>query len=346
MDKTNKELYIRNLGLILATVALCIGYLLSSKNFTNLNLDIREKEYIKEYKKYNTSIKIYSKSKNKVDKLYKEIDKIYDEYFNLSNRYNKDSELYKLNNNKYDEDIVKIDSKLYDMIEYGIKLYEESEYTININNGKLQSTWDKAISLKEVPSKDDIDDIEFDIKDIELLGNNKIKNNTKININLDSFKYDYINDIVMKYLEKNNIKSYIIYSGNNIYTGSYYQGMGNYVVDIKSPNKDDNSTFTIIKMSNKKLSSTSLYEDYFEDEDKVYNHILNDKTKYPSDNMIGVSVVCSLDSNCQFESRKLFNMSIEDGKKYVNSNDKLEAVWIYKNDKGKITSTSSNKFYD
>ena len=62
--------------------------------------------------------------------------------------------------------------------------------------------------------------------------------------------------------------------------------------------------------------------------------------------MIGVSVVCSLDSNCQFESRKLFNMSIEDGKKYVNSNDKLEAVWIYKNDKGKITSTSSNKFYD
>ena len=342
----DKKLYYRNLGLILATIALFIGFLLSNKNFSNLEYINKEKEYTKEFNDYNTSIKIYSKSKSKADKVLKGIDKIYKEYFNISNRYNKDSELYKLNNNMYKEDTIKIDSKLYDMISYGISIYEESNKTININNSKLQDIWDKAISNKEVPSDEELDSINMSINNIELLGNNKIKNNSNININLDSFKYDYINDIVIKYLEKNNIKSYIIYSGNNIYTGNYYQGMGNYVVDLKNPDKDSNDTFTLVKLSNKKLASTSLYENYFEEDNKVYNHILNDDTKYPSNNMVGVSVICTKDINCQLTSRILFNMSIEDGKQYVKDNDKIEAVWIYYNEDGKLTSVSSNRFYD
>ena len=345
MNKEEKLLYFRNLGLILATIVLFIGYLLSSKNYTILETSNREKEYIYNFDNYNTNIKIYTKSKKSADKAYKDISNIYKEYFELSNRYNKDSQLYKLNNGKYSEEEVKIDSKLYNMIEYGIKLYDKSNGTININSGKLQELWDNSIESKKVPSEDTINNIKYDIKDIELLDNNKIKNNNKLNINLDSFKYDYINDIVIEYLKKNKINSFIIYSGNNIYTGEYYQGMGNYVVDLKNPDKASNSTFTLVKMSNKKLSSVSLYEYYFEDDDKVYNHIINDKTKYPSNNMIGVSVICNLNSNCEFESRKLFNMSIEDGRKYVNDNDSLEAVWIFK-DKDKLTSVSSTRFYD
>jgi len=345
MEKNGKELYFRNLGLILATVVLFIGFLLSNKNFTNLEKITREKEYTKSYEKYNTSIKIYSKSKSKAEKSFKDIEKIYEEYFNLSNRYNKDSELYKLNHQEYKEDTIKVNSKLYDMIKYGITLYEESDGTININNGKIQDIWDSAIANKKLPEDKELDDIDIDISDIELLDNNKIKNNSNMNINLDSFKYDYINDLVIEYLKKNDINSFIIYSGNNIYTGDYYQGMGNYVVDLKNPDKDNNSTFTLVKLSNKKLSSTGLYENFFEEDNKVYNHILNDTTKYPTNNIVGVSVICSLDCNCQKESRKLFNMSINEGRKYVNSNEKLEAVWIFKDD-GKLSSLSSTHFYD
>ena len=345
MKKETNYLYLRNLGLILATIALFIGFLLSNKNFTTLDKSSREKEYNKSYDKYNTSIKIYSNSKSKAEKVFKEIDKIYEEYFNLSNRYNKDNELYKLNNHEYKEDAIKINSKLYDMIKYGITLYDKSNGTININNGKIQDIWDSAIKNKKVPEEKELENIDIDIKNIELLEENKIKNNSNMNINLDSFKYDYINDKVINYLKKNNIKSFIIYSGNNIYTGEYYQGMGNYVVDLKNPDKDNNSTFTLVKLSNKKLSSTGLYENYFEKDNKVYNHILNDTTKQPANNMIGVSVICSLDCNCQAESRKLFNLSINEGRKYVDSNDNLEAVWIFKDD-GKLSSLSSTHFYD
>lgn len=345
MKKETNYLYLRNLGLILATIALFIGFLLSNKNFTTLDKTSREKEYTKSYDKYNTSIKIYSNSKSKAEKAFKEIDKIYEEYFNLSNRYNKDNELYKLNNHEYKEDAIKINSKLYDMIKYGITLYDKSNGTININNGKIQDIWDSAIKNKKVPEEKELENIDIDIKNIELLEENKIKNNSNMNINLDSFKYDYINDKVINYLKKNNIKSFIIYSGNNIYTGEYYQGMGNYVVDLKNPDKDNNSTFTLVKLSNKKLSSTGLYENYFEKDNKVYNHILNDTTKYPANNMIGVSVICSLDCDCQAESRKLFNLSINEGRKYVDSNENLEAVWIFKDD-GKLSSLSSTHFYD
>ena len=74
---------------------------------------------------------------------------------------------------------------------------------------------------------------------------------------------------------------------------------------------------------------------------KKYCHI-NPDTLMPSEYMSAVTVVCNDSAKCDAMSTALFNMSIADGVRLVDSIDGLCAMWVDKN--GKIT--YSNGFED
>ena len=348
--KENNPQFFRSLALILGTIMIFICMLIRFPYFNQEKIVKQNKkysEYERKFKALNTdiSVKIYTDSKSKAEKALNEVENTYKEYDNLTNRYDKNSEIYKINNSNSDE-YISIDSKLYDLISYGVEQYKETDGLININTGELSDIWKKYRDKKDgIPSDKELKNISTDINNIKLKDDNKI-NTKNTNIDLDYIKRGYITNKVEKSLNLLGIDSYIIVCGGNVTMGNYYEESGKYVVNVSSPSKDDNSKIALLRATNQTISSVSKYELYYEYKDNTYNHIIDSKTKYPSDNMVGVTVLCKKNTKCDTISTMLFMMDLESSVRWVNTHNDVEAIWTYITSEGKETSIVSNNFYE
>lgn len=327
---------------------------ISSKGFYNidkLRVGIKKTE---EYKEYSSSfdamnteinIKLYSDSESNAKRGLKEIEELYKEYDELTDQNNKDSELYKINHNDSNDEYLTIDSRLYDLIKYGLDCYDESNNILNINIGSLTDIWEEYRNKKNgIPTNSELDNIDIDISKIELSSDNKIKNNHP-NIDLDNIKKGYVTKKAVDMLKLLGIDSYIITTRGNITVGNYYKNSGKYVISISNPDKDNDETLSTLRLINKSVASKSLYENYYEYNGKTYNHIIDPKTKKPANNMIGVTVICNDSDKAEALASTLFLMSIEEGQELVNSTNDVEAIWVYKDENGETKEVISDNFY-
>lgn len=352
--KVNHQYY-RNLALILGTILFCITMTISSKGFYNIDKlrdGIKSKEEYQEYIGTFTAldmkitVKIYSDSESNAKRGLKEVEQLYKEYDKLTDRHNPDSDIYNIGYNESEDEYLTIDSKLYDFIKYGLNWYDDSEHILNINVGSLTDIWYKYYSKKEgIPSSGELNGATTDIKKIELASNNRIKNNHQ-QIDLDSIKRGYVTKKAIDILRLLGIDSYMINAGSNIAVGNYYKDSGQYIISISNPAKDSNDMLLTLRLTNKAIASKSLYEKYYEYKGKTYNHIIDPKTKQPANYMVGVTVICNDSAKAEAMASTLFLMSIEEGQKLVNTNDDIEAIWVYEDEDGTLKQAVSEKFYN
>lgn len=354
-EKKANHQYYRNLALILGTILFCITMTISSKGFYNidkLRAGIKSKEEYQEYIGTFTAldtkitVKIYSDSESNAKRGLKEVEQLYKEYDKLTDRHNPDSDIYNIGYNKSEDEYLTIDSKLYDFIQYGLNWYDDSEHILNINVGSLTDIWYKYYSKKEgIPNSGELNGTTTDIKKIELASNNRIKNNHQ-QIDLNSIKRGYVTKKAIDILKLLGIDSYMINAGSNIAVGNYYKDSGQYIISISNPAKDSNDMLLTLRLTNKAIASKSLYEKYYEYKGKTYNHIIDPKTKQPANYMVGVTVICNDSAKAEAMASTLFLMSVEDGQKLVNTNDDIEAIWVYEDENGALKQVVSEKFYN
>lgn len=341
--KLTGVIYYRSLGIILASIIFFIAIMLNPNKILNpkFNNKKHNKEYITSVKAFdsNIEIKIYSDSKSKATKALKEAENIYKEYDILTDRNNKKSNLYYIRHNESKDEYIKINPKTYDIIKYGIQLYKDTNGIININSGSLKDIWNNKGSIDEYAKVKDTDINEIKLKDDYLIYNNHV------NIDLDLIREGYITNKVIDTFKLLKIDSYIISYNGKIILGDYYKDNGKFTIKVTEPTKDSKTSLALLKLSNVSLSTTSLYSNYYKKDDMEYSNIIDTKKLKPADNMIGVTVICNKNIKCDSISNMLFLMNIEDGKKYVDNNKDIEALWTYKKD-GVIAHTSSKHFYN
>lgn len=305
--KNTNYMYFRNLALILSIILFFIFILIGTNNFNDVNITkLEKKEYSKTFSALgeDVTIKIYTMSDSTANRALKEIEELYTEYDKIINS-DTSSELVYLKNNKEKDEYMPVSSELYNFIDYGKSLYNQSDGLININTGIfLHEDLDKI-------SKEDID-----IKKIELKEDSKVTNH--IDINLDYINKGYITWKVIKLLNLMKIDSYYIEVGNYISVGNYYKDKGKYLV-----NSD-------LNIENKNISIID-----FDD------NIINPITMKKIDDKLSVTTICDVDVKCDYIGSMIYMMSIDDAIKYVDENDKIDAIWVYKDDNDKLITTES-----
>ena len=317
-----KRIYIVILVLILVSLVL----LLIDKN--------TYKEYSKNYFYMDTyiNIKINStKSKKEIDNIFNDIDYLYSSYHKLTSRYDKYDgivNVYYLNEILDNNEEIEIDKRLSDIIDIGILYYDKTNGLFNIASGNLTSIWKGFIDNCDVlPSNLDVN---INIDDIVLDGNKYIKYND-IKLDLGAISKGYVTELVGKYLEDNNIDSYIINAGGNVKVGKAYN-KDSYVVGITNPD-NKNDIFTKVNVNNLSIVTSGNYQRYCSFNDKIYGHIINPYTKLPSDYMKSVTVISSSSLLADIYSTYLYLLPVEDGMKIVNSTSDIEAIWYIDSDK-------------
>ena len=100
-----------------------------------------------------------------------------------------------------------------------------------------------------------------------------------------------------------------------------------------------------IKISNKSVVTSGIYERYIEKDGVKYHHILSPKTGYPYDNEVaGITIASDKSTDGDALSTSVFAMGVEEGMKFVNSIDGIDAIFITKDNKVYITDGIRNVF--
>ena len=282
------------------------------------------------------NIKINSNNKEKVEEAFLEAEKLFETYHNLTDRYNSESNLYLFN---HTNGKVNVDSRLYDLINYAYSWYFKSNGLFNINMGNVIDIWKQyRDSGNGIPTKDKLD-VNIDINNIKLLDNNTILNNGA-NIDLGGVTKGYVTKLVGEKFEKLGITDYIINAGGNVLVGN--KKSGEYKIGIESPLKDG-SIYQIVKGNNISVVTSGSYERFYEYEGKLYHHIINPNTLYPSDYMKSVTIISEDSALADILSTTLFLMPIEAGIEYLKDFDNVEAIW-YSNENEIIKSEGFSKY--
>lgn len=287
-------------------------------------------------------VKIYDVNEKKATKILKDVENIYREYHELTDRYNEYKNiknLYYIKNNKSNDEYITINKKLYNIIDYGIKWNKKTDGLIDISMGDIIDVWKKYRENKNgVPTKDELTN---NNNFIILKNNNKIKNNHP-NIDLGCIAKGYTTKIVGEYLKQNKINKFLINAGGNVLVGDNYK-KENYSIGIEDPNSEIKDIFKVVSGNNISVVTSGGYERFYTYNNKKYHHIINPKTYYPVDNMKSVTVITKDSSLGDILSTYLFLISIEDGVKYINNLDGVEAIW-YDNNDTIITSKGFDKY--
>ena len=168
-------------------------------------------------------INIYNTKNTKILEQIKEIYKEYDHLIDKENKYDRVNNLYYILYNDSKEESIKIDKKLYKMIESGIEWYQKSDGLIDISKGSVADIWKMyRDSTTGVPTTFELKRADINnINDIELLKNTKIKNN-HVSMELLDIAKGFATYEVTKLLEKNNIDEYLISIGSSTIVGKHY----------------------------------------------------------------------------------------------------------------------------
>lgn len=267
------------------------------------------------------------------------------EYEALISATRKGSDIYKINHAK--GAAVKCDPRTIEVIQKGIEYGELSGGKFDITIGKVTDLWDFHAEEPKVPSDSQVKAAlaAVDYHQIQIDGDRVTMENPSGEINLGGIGKGYVGDKVAELLKEKGVTSAIINLGGNIVAIGDRDGE-DFNIGITKPFSDRSEIVGSVAAKDATIVTSGTYERSFEVDGKTYHHILDVKTGYPADtDVASVSLVSTLgrSGDCDAMSTICLMLGVEEGVKFIESVDGVEAVFIDKD--GKITKTSGEKSF-
>ena len=289
------------------------------------------------------NIKVYSKANENIN-----LETIDEQVKNRLNqieltfsRTNVDSELSKLNN-QYQLDTPSSD--LTNVLNLALEYCNISNTKYDISSGALIELW-SINNENHLPTTEEIDSTLKNVgcNDI-IITDSKISIPEGYIIDLGSIAKGYAADEVVKILKDNNINSALVNLGGNIQALNTKPDASEFQIGIMNPSIENKTGENIasIKINNMAVVTSGINQRYFENNEKIYHHIFDATTGYPVDNnLASVSIITPDGIKADVLSTVIFIMGIDEGLKYIETLDDVEAVFVDR--QGNITQSSGIK---
>jgi FAD:protein FMN transferase len=191
---------------------------------------------------------------------------------------------------------VKVSRQFFDLLKVCERYNRQSDGTFDITVGPLMKIWGFYKGSGRLPSEADIRDVldYVGFQNVELDSKNLTVHFNRAGINLDpgGVGKGYAVDRAVAVLLKNGIRSALISAG-----GSSIFGIGappsdrrGWYIRIRDP-REENRIAAEVYLKNHSISTSGNYEKFFWANGKLYSHIMDPRSGYPSQGMLAVSVI-------------------------------------------------------
>lgn len=160
-------------------------------------------------------------------------------------------------------------------------------------------------------------------------------------IDLGAIAKGFIADRVRDYLHQQGVSDGLINLGGNVQTLGSPQG--GWTIGVKKPFAAADALVGSIEVVNKSVVTSGTYERYFEQDGKLWHHILDPRSGYPLNNELDSVTVISTDSlDGDIWTTLLFGLGVEKGCALLRQRQDIEAIFVSKN--REITLSSRRQF--
>lgn len=300
-----------------------------------------------------STIIAYDDSQESFDKhyeqFYNELEK-YDHLFDIYNRYEDLNNLYVVNR-EASKKPVKVDPIIVELLEYGKDIYKQSEGRVNICFGSVLALWHterelskeqtgklpNADKLKQANKHTNINDLIIDKENSTVYFND-----AEMKLDVGAIAKGFAVQKITDWARENLWSSCAISIGGNVSTFGFKNDDGKtlWKIGIENPDLTAEDYLLLVNITDLCVVTSGDYQRYYTVDGKKYCHIINPETLMPSEYVASVSVICNDSALGDALSTMLFNMSIDEGKAFVDNMDGVEAVWVDKN----FNKTFSNGF--
>ena len=255
-----------------------------------------------------------------------------------------DSEIARINT----EGSLKVSPETGELIDKSLSIYKETDGAFDITIYPLMEEWGFTTQEYKVPSpakirqlleKVDSGSLRYDSERCDLTLPEGVR------IDLGGIAKGYTSAHIMDIFEKYDIESGLVSLGGNVQTYHRKPDGSLWRVGIENPDSNTGQLSTsdyvgVLELEDKAAITSGGYERFFEEDGKLYHHILDPSTGYPADQgLISVTVVS--DDGCLADglSTSLFVMGLDKSLEYWrNHQEDFDAIFVDR--EGRITITS------
>lgn len=251
------------------------------------------------------------------------------EYEHTFSRTLETSELYAINHRS--QNTVTVSDDMAELISVGLQYYTISNGKFDITIAPLSELWDFKSEDATVPDSEAIlnalENVGAD--QVSLSGNKLTFSSDDVMIDLGALVKGFAADRMKAYLTAQGVTSGLLNLGGNVLTiGSRPDG-SSWNIGIQKPFDENEPVIDVVKVEDKTVVSSGIYERYFKQDDVIYHHILDPDTGYPIQNDLwGVSVICDSSLIGDALSTTCMTLGYEKASELINSLSDTEAEFI------------------
>ena len=235
---------------------------------------------------------------------------------------------------------VKVDSRIIDLIDECVRIYDLTDGMTNVAMGSVLSVWhDYRTDGLNDPENAELPPME------KLITASKHTDITKIVIDRDNgtvFLTDpemsldvgaiakgYATERIALALKEKGITSYTLNIGGNIRTIGTKADGSKWTASVTDPDPESLTGYVnIVELADSAFVTSGSYQRFYTVDGKQYHHIIDPETLMPKNTFSSVSVYSEDSGLSDALSTALFNLSYEDGVALLRKLDGVEAMWI------------------
>lgn len=255
-------------------------------------------------------------------------------YESLFSKTVENSDVYKINTSNGKP--VEVSSETVELLNLALDIAKNSNGAFDPTVLPLVEVWD-VMNAEKAPESSKITEAMKSVgyQNIEINGNLVTAKNSA-RLDLGGIAKGFIADKLKVYLKENKVKSAIINLGGNTLLVGDKDGK-DFSVGVQKPFGKQDELCGIIKMQDKTAVTSGVYQRYFEQDGRIFHHIINTTTGYPTDNgLYAVTVLTDSSSIADGLSTACLVLGIEKGTELAK---KYNAELIFVDKDGKLILT-------
>ena len=222
------------------------------------------------------------------------------EYENMLSRTVEGSDVYRINH--ADGKSTEVSAETLDVIRTGLLMAELSGGKFDITVGALTDLWKFTSYNPSVPEDQEIRKALETVgyENITMKGNEVGLSDSETRIDLGGVAKGYIADKTGEYMEAQGVTKAIINLGGNITAIGEKEEDTPWTIGIERPYSDRSEIVGSIKVSDKTVVTSGIYERQFVEDGVRYHHVLDPQTGYPAETDLEAVTITAVKGNSGF----------------------------------------------
>ena len=235
---------------------------------------------------------------------------------------------------------VKVDEEIINLLLLAKEMYKQTDGQMNVAMGSVLVIWhdyrdtgikypeDAALppmeKLQEAALHTDIDKMIIDEE-----ASTVYLEDPKMSIDVGSIGKGYAVEQVAQFAKEQGMEHILFSVGGNIRAVGTKADGSPWRLGIQNPDTDSEEAYVKrVELAGLSLVTSGDYQRYYIVDGEKYCHIIDPDTLMPANAFASVSIIAQDSGVADALSTSVFNMTLEEGKVFINSLEGVEAAWI------------------